>query len=430
MSIHKRLKLLVLMLGVGATARAAEPTLLTLTQAEQIAIQNHPRITAAELIALASKQATREARSAFFPTLSANATAVGAGSSNTRITAGALNNPLILDREAQGLIVNQLITDFGRTANLTTSAKLHSQAEEAGAVATRAQILLEVSSAYFGAREAQSVVDVANQTVKTRQLTYDQINELVKSKLRSGLDLSFAKVNLEEARLLLANASNDVQAAFATLTNLLAEREPKTYQLVDEPTPATALPETGDLVQTALKNRPDLVQLRLESDSAGSFARAEKDLNYPTISAVGTAGLAPVRDPELRQNYAAAGVNLSVPIFDGMLFDAREKEARLRAKAAAENLRDAENNVIRDVRIAALNVTYAAERVALTAQVLASANEALDLAQARYQVGSSSIVELSQAELGQTQAQIEQARAKYEYQMRSAVLSYQLGQMR
>jgi outer membrane protein len=110
---------------------------------------------------------------------------------------------------------------------------------------------------------------------------------------------------------------------------------------------------------------------------------------------IGSAGIIPIHDPQLKDNYAAAGVNLSVPIFDGMLFSARAEEARLKAKASEASLRDEENNVIRDVRVTALNLDYAGERVTLTAELLESATEAYDLAQTRYKVGSSSIVELS-----------------------------------
>ena len=402
---------------------------LSLKEAEEIAVQKHPKITAAELISLATKQVTREVRSAYFPTITADATAAGAGSSNTRIAAGGLNNPLILDRNAEGINLSQLITDFGRTANLTASAKLRSKAEEQNAIATRAQILLAVNSAYFDTLQAQSVLEVANQTVATRQLTFDQVNEQVKNKLKSGLDLSFARVNLAESKLLLVNAQNDLQAAFAALSNLLGEREPRDYRLVEESTPASPAPDASQSVEQALRNRPDLAQLRYQRDASVKFARAERDLRNPTISAVGSAGVIPVHDSRLNDTFAAAGVNLSVPIFEGMLFSAREKEAGLRARAEDENVRDAENNVIRDVRIAALNVNLAAQRMDLTAQLLASANEAFDLAQARYQVGSSSIVELSQAQLSQTEAQIAQAKAKYDYRVRSAILSYQTGQM-
>jgi len=266
--------------------------------------------------------------------------------------------------------------------------------------------------------------------VATRQLTFNQVSELATNKLKSGLDVSFARVDFDSARLLLANANNDFRAAMATLANVLGKREQINYQLMEEPTPSGAAPDDAQLVQTALENRPDLIQLRYGRDAALKFARAEKDLNYPTVNAFGAAGILPTHDPLMRDNYAAAGVNLSLPIFDGLLFDAREKEAQLRAKASGETLRDAENNVIRDVRIARLNLDYAAEKLALTAQLLASAKEAFNLAQARYKVGSSSIVELSQAQLNETEAEIAESKAKYEYQIRNAILNFQLGLLR
>jgi len=430
-----KLKFLMLAAALSlALNRATEAqddlrSLLTLRQAQEIALTNHPQITAAELIALASKQVVRETRAAYYPIVTADATAVGAGGSDTRLAAGGLNNPLILERNAEGVNASEIITDFGRTKNLTASTQSQAKAEEQGTLATRAQILLALDTAYFNALAAQSVLAVAKETVATRQLTFDQVNELAKNKLKSSLDVSFANVNLQGANLLVANANNDLQASFAGLADLLGGREQKNYVLFDEPLSPALTNDDSQLVQTALKDRPDLVQLRFQAAAAASFARAERDRNYPTLSVAGSAGYVPIGDSSIRQSYGAAGVNLSIPIFDGMLFTAKEQEAKLRAKAAAENLRDAEDNVIRDVRIAAMNLTYAAQRMDLTAKLLESANEAFDLAQARYKVGSSSIVELSQAQLSQTEAQIEAARAKYDYQARNAVLSYQLGQL-
>ncbi|HEX4646981.1 MAG TPA: TolC family protein, partial [Verrucomicrobiae bacterium] len=282
-----------------SSAVGQEPKTLSLKAAEEIAVQNHPKITASKLIALATKQVTREVRSAYFPTITANATAVGAADNNTRIAAGGLNNPLILDRNSEGINISQIITDFGRTANLTASARLRSKAEEESALATRAQILLAVNSAYFDALQAQSVLDVAKQTVATRQLTFDQINELAKNKLKSGLDLSFARVNLEASKLLLANAQNDLQAAFAALSNLLGEREQRDYRLVEEPAAAGPVPDASQSVEQALRNRPDLAQLRYQRDASFKFARAERDLRNPTISAVGSAGVTPLHDSRL-----------------------------------------------------------------------------------------------------------------------------------
>ncbi len=427
----------LLLLAAVPALSAAQPAvtnpparMLSLKEAGEIAIARHPRISEADLLALASKQVVREARSAYYPTVAFNATAVDALDSNTRIAAGGLNNPLIIDRESQGINITQLITDFGRTHNLSVSSELRSRAEQENALATRAQLLLEVNSAYADALRAQSTLAVARQTVDTRQLLYDQVSQLASNQIKSELDASLARVSLEEARLLQAGARNDLQVSFAVLANLLNEPGPPAFQLIDEPLRSAPVTNAADLVELALRERPELLRARFQREAAERFARAEHDLHYPTISAAAVGGLTPARDPRLNQDYGAAGVNVSIPIFDGMLFSARAKEAQLKAEAAQKELEAQELNVVRDVRVSAVNLSYALERMELTARLVETANQAFDLAQARYKVGSSSIVELSQAQLAQTQAQIDQARAKYEYQMREAIVNFQTGQMR
>lgn len=93
-------------------------------------------------------------------------------------------------------------------------------------------------------------------------------------------------------------------------------------------------------------------------------------------------------------------------------------------------MKDLENRVSRDVRIAWLNANTAYDRISVTAQLLEHATQAVDLAQARYNLGLSSIVELSQAQLNQTEAQIANANAKYDYQIQRAMLDYQVGMLR
>ena len=84
----------------------------------------------------------------------------------------------------------------------------------------------------------------------------------------------------------------------------------------------------------------------------------------------------------------------------------------------------------RDVQVAWLNASTAFERLAVTAELLTEATMALDLAQTRYDLGLSSIVELTQAQLNKTSAEIASAGAKYEYGLQSVVLAYQDGTVR
>ena len=353
---------------------------------------------------------------------------VGTSDENTRLGAvNALNNPLILDRNAEGVVLSQLITDFGRTPNLSGSAKYQAQAAANTALATREQILLAVDMAFLSAQQAQSVTVVAEQTVATRELFLEQVSTLASNKIRSELDVAFAKVNVDDARLVLSKAQNDVQADFARLVNLLGMREPKTYRLVGEPLPPPLETNIPALVELALQSRPELLSLRDSREAALKFTRAEKALHYPTISAVGSAGVIPVGDQQLPQNYAAAGVSVSLPLYVGGLYSARIREAELRAQAAEESLRDMENNVIRDVRIAWLNAQNAFDRLRITAELLDNARLSLELAQSRYLNQLSSIVEINQAQLNLLSAQITYSETQYEYLIQRSALNFQTG---
>lgn len=429
--MKKRVFLALLPFVVGclsALANAADLPPLRLAEAHAAALRNHPRITVAELNALASWQVERQARAGLLPQLSANAVAVGTADNNTRLAAiGALNNPAIFDRNAEGLMLSQLITDFGRTVNFARSARFQARAAENNAQATREQVLLEVDTAFFSALQAQAVTRVAQQTITSRQFFLDQVTALASNKLRSELDVSFAKVNVEDARLLLSKTQNDLQAAFAQLSALMGLREPQAFHLFEEPPPAELSTNAADLVQEALRSRPDLLRVRNQREAAVKLARAERAARFPTIAAVGSAGVVPVHDPELPDSYAAAGVTLNVPLYAGGLYVARQREAELRAQAAQENIRDMEDNVIRDVHIAWLNSENAYDRLSITRQLLANARQAFDLAQSRYKNGISSIVELNQAELNEISAEIEYANTQYEYLLQRSNLSYQTG---
>ena len=402
---------------------------LTVADAEKIAIQNHPEIQGAADLAEAASQRTRQVRSAYYPT--ANGSLTGAGAeSNSRVAAGALNNPIIFDRYSNGVEVNQLVTDFGRTHELVKSSGLHAKAEEENIVTSRANVLLRVDRSYYGALKAQAVLQVAQETVNDRQLVSDQITALAQNKLKSGLDVSFANVDLAQAQLLLVQAQNDVQASYAALADALGYSDRRTFQLVEAENPTGPPMDETAAIQQALRDRPELIGQRLEVSSAQSYVTAERDLWLPTITAVGVAGLTPVHQTELAPRYAAGGFNVNIPLFNGHLYGALRGEADAQARAQEQYLRAEQNEVVRDVQRAWLDANSGYQRLGLTNQLLEQASKALELAQARYKLGLSSIIELSQAQLNQTQAEIGQASARYDYQAELAALAFQSGQVR
>ncbi|HEV3141193.1 MAG TPA: TolC family protein [Vicinamibacterales bacterium] len=416
-------------IAASAAGQTSAPVALTLKEAEQRAVDGHPLIRAGQYAALSAGETVREARSAYFPTAVASLTGAGA-QDGTRIAAGGLNNPTILDRFAGGFAFSQLITDFGRTSQLVSSASLSADSRTKDVEARRADVLLQVDRAYFDALRAQAVLKVAQQTVDARKVVADQVTALAESNLKSGLDVSFAKVNLSEAQLLLVQAQNDVDASYAALAAAMGQPTRTVYQLTDEEAPPGPPDEADSLVARALRDRPDVASQRMASQAAQAFATAERNLWMPSLSFVGAAGFTPYHQIGLNDRYSAAGVNVTIPLSNGSLFAARHADAAFRAQAQEQTTRDFENRVARDVTIAWLDARTTYQRLDLTRQLLAQASDALELAQARYNLGLSSIVELTQAQLSKTAAEIGQATARYDYQARVATLRYQTGELK
>jgi outer membrane protein len=414
----------MLIFGGASLLAQQQPTPMSLADAQKLAIQNNPQFFAAKLNAEASYEVPKEYRSNFAPTVTGSVTGVGADS-GSRLAAGALNNPAVYSRLAAGVTVSQMLTDFGRTRNLVEMAKFRAQAQQTER--TRADILLATSRAYFNVQRATAVLQVATQTVAARQLVSDQVTALEANRLKSLLDVSFANVNLSDAKLLLVQAENDLKSAEAELAAAMGLPSQTDFTLSQEPLPSNLPPKIDPLIQDAIQNRPELKDLRLEQNAAERFAKAEHLLAFPTIAALGAAGVVPAGEQAVPGRYGAAGVNVNIPIFNGGLFKARQTEAELRAKAAAQNVNDVANRVVRDLRVAYLAAMNAHDRIALTDELLKQAQLALDLAQSRYNLGLSSIVELSQAQLNLTSAQIGAASARYDYQSQWIAVQYQTG---
>jgi outer membrane protein len=429
----KRLAFSILAIAISGLVRAEEeapPTNLSMEEAKVEALRNHPAYAAAQLKELLAKEALKETQSAYFPTANAYVDAVDTAWDNTRILAGGINNPSVYDRVGEGVAVSQLITDFGRTKNLSSGARSEVRAAAQGEESSREQILLNVEANYLAALQANAVLDVARQTISTRKLLVDQVTALAQNQLKSDLDVSFAQVAMEQAELLVQKSQGDAEGAMASLGAALGSKETGSFILADDHQQVSAPPALSVLVAAALRQRPDLLNLRYQYEAAESVAAAAKDANYPTLAAVGVLGNSFAEDTHLPDKYGAAGVQLTVPLFEGGAIMARQHEAEIKARVAAEAVREAEDNAVRDVRVALVAVQTAYQRLATTRQLLKHASQAYELAQARYKVGSSSIVELSDAQLNQTSAAIAYANAEFDTRIQSAVLDYQTGTLR
>jgi outer membrane protein len=431
--MFRKLSPTLVFLAAPIASFAQAPPMLTLEQAEALAIKNHPQIQAAQNEVNFANQQVVINRAPYYPGITGVLSASQA-EFRSRIGAGDLQDSRLFNREGQGVAVEQLITDSGRTSNLVSSARLQAQAATQTATATRYTVLLDVDRAYFNVLRAQETVKVAEQTVNARQTVDTQVTELARNKLRSNLDVALADVNVSEAKLLLLRAQDSVIGALAELGRSLGSDQPAGYQLTGEPLPPGPPTAADALVKQAIDNRPELASLRTSRESAYKFYNAEKDLKRPTVSAMAVAGYIPyIQNPTttpIPPEYEAVGVNASIPIFNGHLFTARAEAAYQHALEADKRLRDEQESISRDVRVAWASANEAYQRIDVTAQFLREATLGLQLAQGRYDLGLASIVELTQSQLNVTNAAIENLNAKYDYQIQYAALQFTIGLLR
>ena len=405
---------------------------ITRSDAERIALKNNPRITASRLLALAAGQVTRETRSGELPQISVAITAEKA-EDGSRIGAESLTDSRLYTHAGTGGSLSQLITDFGHTRDLVATSKLRQRAQDQTALATEQDVLLATDQAFYRLLNAQSLLDVAKATVAARGDVQNLTSALTKSALKSDLDLNIASADLSQSQLMELDAENGVASASAAVAAVLAAPADTVYLAVEDSdgTPPPPPDRSAAINASTQTQRPDLQALRSNAAADQKFAAAQKLQYLPTVSALATGGITPVApDGVFVPNwYAAAGVSLTLPLFTGFRIDAQAQEARLREKAAEKQAQELSDTIGRDVRVAVLNAQTAFRRIGVADQFRKQTAQALALAQTRYKLGLSSIVELSQAQLQSTQAAVAAVNARYDYLLALRSLDYARGQL-
>jgi outer membrane protein len=258
-----------------------------------------------------------------------------------------------------------------------------------------------------------------------------RITAMRDARLKSDLDVSMGQQNLDQGNLLLVTAQGDLDTAYAKLSEALGLGSSRQFRLTDET--ATA-PPPGDFDAVATRmiaNNPALAAEKAARDSAHKQADASGKAYLPTISALAATGYSPIDDPSqhLGRTYGAVGLSLSVPLFSGGLLEAQEAEDKAKASAADHAVDDLNNRMVRDLRASYDGALTAYRDIDVTSRLLGNTEKSLRLIQAGFDIGRNSSVDVSQAELVETQAAIGNADAKYDYLVRLAALKFQTGEL-
>jgi outer membrane protein len=408
------------------TASPQAGNVLTLDDAIQIALDNHPNIKAARERIGAQQAVLGQQMAAYYPTVSMTnfyqtSTQVGA-------TTGVSDaNDTFLSRTG----VNMTLYNFGKREGTVQAARETLDATGFNYKTTLDGVILGVKQAYYFYLGAKAIVTVREETVKNRDLLVNQARGFYEVGTRARIDVVRAESNLFTAQADLIAARNAMQVAWVTLKNAMGLRVLPERPLVEEAI-VTTIPYTLDQArELAYVSRPELKsfesQRRAQDQTIAAARRGHlPDLNFDanyrrsgTSSAESTFPL---------QGSWQVQLSLIIPIFDGFRTTNRVEETLRNYYVIRNQEEQQRQQVALDVEQAYLTLVELRDRIKANEAAANAAKENLDLATGRYQVGVGSIIEVTDAQTLYTDAQTTYVRSLYDYKIADAQLTRAIGQ--
>lgn len=322
--------------------------------------------------------------------------------------------------------LSQLLFDFGRTLDSIRSAAASAEASLFDLETTRQTVIFNTKRAYYGVLSAQRLLQVAEETVRQNQQHLDEARARFKVGIAPRFDVTQSQVQLSNAELNLVTARNDVDLAHETLRTAMGVTRPLTFTLVDALDHRAVIFDGEALLTRAYTNRPELHSLRAQRKAAAEHVSSLRKHYLPSVSG------------DVQYNWTGRayplqegwlwGVRLTVPLFDDILTTFQVGEAR----ADLQNLEAQEDNlrqqIALEVRQSFLSLRQAAERIRVSEQALVQARENLGLAEGRYSTGLGNIIELTGAQVLLTSAHANNIQALYTFKTVMAELERVVGQ--
>lgn len=385
---------------------------LTLDLAVKLALQHHPALRAAEASAAAASASLRQARSNYFPTLNLSA-------STTRTEGAFVFNPSFPPRDqkytnfATSLAAQQTLYDFGKTGSRVAASANLREASAFDYHATRNNVSANAQLAYLNYLQAEQVVKVNEATVAQAEQHRVQAEAFHSVGKRPQFDVTQSEVDVANAKVSLIRSRNQARLTKVQLENAMGVH-PNTNYSVSETFTITPFIASLDSAQALAQNaRPDLRSAWARFHANEALVSMAWRQHLPTLSLSGNYIWSAFDFPLFsRWN---AGVTLSLPLFQGFNVSAQVQQTRATVELARANLEVLREGVRLELEQSYLEMKEAEERIVATAKLVELSQQNLKLAEARYNSGVGSAIEITDAQVTLSNARITHIQAQYDY---------------
>jgi outer membrane protein len=402
------------------------PVTLSLVDAENIALAQSPLLAIARAELVSAGAAKGLAQSGELPNIGVSADSTRSKASGFSNQGQQGNTSGQLTSNSATVNVRQLIFDGGRIWSQVSSARYSEDAARYTLQRTVQTVFFSIGQDYFAALQARHALIAANDAFRLAQVQEQLVNAQYRAGLAAKADVLTAQFPMAQAALKVAQTQYGEQLALATLLNAMGLPATQSVQLVDDASTTGEAPATVDQVlAVASISRPDLLAAEASSKSADLSVRAASLARFPLISATasdGASGTAPNVSGGRNGNNYSYGVGLTFPLYDGGAIHAQTVQAQAQASIATANLKTAQLGVSLSVQQAFLNLETARASVTAANAELANARTVLDVTNAQYKSGVTTLPLLLNAQVGLTTAETDQITALYTFKVAQQAL--------
>lgn len=392
---------------------------LSLAALTDYALSHNPASREIWAAARAQAAAYGVAQAAFLPSLDVTVSAThgrfssnaGSGFSNFQTS----SNGTTQTRIVPSLGLSYVLFDFGARAATAEAAQYNLLAANLAQNRALQDIVLQVEQAYYQLLGANELIAATQQTIRNAEASYEAADARREAGLATIGEVYQARTVLAQARLALDRARGDARKFSGQLATAVGL--PVNTQLMLAPVPPK--PPTADIKQTvdmyltqAQAARPDLAAAEAQARAAQARIKLAEASGKPIIGVSASSGLSYVSGNDAVGRTSSIGLNVQIPVFTGF----RSTYATKQAEALADQAAAARDRLLQQVDLDVWQAYFDLETASAAIQsaevFYASAQQSLEVAQARYKAGVGTLLDVLSAQAADATARVDAIQAQ------------------
>jgi len=414
--------LALVLLPLPAAADQDKP--LTLVQLTDLALQHNTKTRLAWDAFRASEAGVELARAGYWPQITGTLSGQRSRSLNFSGLPAATQT-----RYGASVSLNYLLWDFGTRSGLLDEAGFQRDVASLNRNQAMQDVILLVEQSYFQVLALQAVTEADRQSLQDAETNLDAARERKNSGLATVGDVYSAEAAAAGARFNLQQAQGQLAVARGQVAVAIGQSPDAGLQLaawnqgIHPELPAQGV---SALLEEARSQRADLLAARAQEHAAAANLDATRGQGLPSINLSANAGQTQVPGVATSSQFAAL-LSLNVPIFSGFGDQAAVHKAEAELDSAHDTSDDLRSQVELQVWQAYQNLKTAAATLDSSAALLRSAQQASDVASARYRNGLDSLLDLLSAQSTLANARVQQVQARLDWASAQAALGHSVG---